>query len=132
MRGRTGSVAFSSDGKKIACGGYWIFVWDAASGAEAPDPAGPRDEVTSLAFAPDGKTLAVGSHDGTTTLVETGKWTDVRKLRGHERGVTSVAFTPGGGELVSGSLDRTLRVFGLADEKPGRVIAGEKEYDEVV
>ena len=75
---------------------------------------GHEDRVFSVAFSPDGQTLASGSGDSTIRL-----W-DLRQpaaaptvLRGHEHWVLSVAFSPDGQTLASGSADNTIRLWDL-------------------
>ena len=74
----------------------------------------------SVAFSPDGKTLAAGSGDKTVRLwdVETGKL--LRTLTGHGDVVRSVAFSPDGKTLASGSIDKTLRLW---DVRTGNLAA---------
>jgi WD40 repeat protein len=74
------SVAFSPDGKILASGSGFldpkaprdvsgeITLWDANSGKELQRLRAHRDAVMSLAFSPDGKTLASGSSDCTAKI----------------------------------------------------------------
>ncbi|MGX9884488.1 toll/interleukin-1 receptor domain-containing protein [Streptomyces sp. NPDC002276] len=74
--------------------------------------------VRSVAFSPDGKTIASGSQDGIVQLWDA---TTQRKigapLIGHNQGVTSVAFGPGGRTLASSSSDGTVRLWNITDHK---------------
>ena len=66
--------------------------------------AGHSDQVRSLTFAPDGKTLASGSFDGTVKLWDLANGRQCFTLRGDEkhRRVYCVAFSPDGKDLAFG------------------------------
>ena len=72
---------------------------------------GHAEAVVSIAFSPDGKTLASGSFDNTIRLWDMSTGTHKRTLTGHTEGVSSISFSPDGQILASGSLDRTIRLW---------------------
>jgi hypothetical protein len=73
--------------------------------------------VTSVAFSPDGQTLASGSWDATIRLwdVATGQ-SRGEPLQGHTYPVYSVAFSPDGQTLASGSWDATIILWNIEKE----------------
>ena len=77
---------------------------------------GHTSSVYSVAFAPDGKTLATGSRDGTVKLwdITTGK--ELATLKGHTEDVSSVAFAADGKTLATGSVDQTVRLWFAATD----------------
>lgn len=57
------TMAFSPDGRYLACGGHFhaVFIWDVASSRLVGAPLPQGGMILDLAFAPDGQSLAVGT-----------------------------------------------------------------------
>jgi RNA polymerase sigma factor (sigma-70 family) len=128
------TLAFSPDGQTIAGGGYdWLEhrgrdtpqfrapypvyesqckIWNAATGDLRRTISQPG-RLLSLAFAPDGKSLACGIGKE-VRLYDLGSKTPGRVVTSHDFAVTSVAFTKGGSAVISGSHDHTVRRTNLA------------------
>ncbi len=113
-----GITAFSPDRQMFASasGGYdyTVQLWDLANRQDIISLKGHTSYIDSIAFSPDGKTLATGSADDTVRLwnVDTGEY--ITSLIGHTDTVTSIAFSPDGKTLATGSWDDTLRFWNLA------------------
>jgi transcriptional regulator with XRE-family HTH domain len=88
--------------------------------------SGYNDTVLSVAFSPDGKTLASGSGDGTVRLSNLATHQQIGSpLTGTHRAVNSVAFSPDGKTLASGGDDDTVRLWDLATHRQiGRPFTG--------
>jgi WD40 repeat protein len=106
------SAVFSPDGQLLVTGiDNEVYVWQIAESRLVLTCKGHTAWVQSLAFSPDGRLVASGSHDHTVRVwdVETGQC--IKTLRQHNSGIHAIAFSADGATLVSGSDDRTIRVW---------------------
>jgi WD40 repeat protein len=98
-------LAFSPDGKALASVSPYspeVKVWDVATGEERAALVGHTDQVWSVAFTTDGKTLATGGDDQTVKLWDLTTGKERATLKGHPGVVRSVAVTADGKLLASG------------------------------
>jgi WD40 repeat protein len=79
--------------------------------------------VTSVAFAPDGRTALSGCTDNRLRLWNLAGGDSIRTLTGHTSWVNSVAFAPDGRTALSGSDDKTLRLWNLSSGRTIRIFA---------
>jgi len=112
---RVESLAFSPDGKLVACGdrANLVKIWDVESGREVLTLRGHEGGVSALAFSPDGRSIMSGSYDGTIKLWDLPTEREWTKLMGHP-GVLysiSIAFSPDGKRLVSHSDDGMVKLW---------------------
>ncbi len=75
---------------------------------------GHRGKVLSVAYSPDGQTLASGSSTWTLRLWDAHAGKLLQSLDGHSGSVTSIAYQPGGRLLASASNNGTVRLWDLA------------------
>jgi WD40 repeat protein len=104
--GRVSSVAFSPDRAKVACGvGRVVRIFDVATGRD-DGVLGTHDRaVTSVAFAPDGKSIVSGSHDRSIQCVAFPAGKLEWRAPGCWEQVNAVALSADGSLLATGSSD---------------------------
>ena len=121
LKGGVNSLGFSPSGKILASGGggfdkvaemAWseLKLWDVEKGEQIADLEGHPTGVKSLAFAPDGKTLASCSADGTTIIWQTNAPYRKTVLGKNPKGAISVAFSPNGKIVACGSFTESTLV----------------------
>jgi WD40 repeat protein len=139
---RVTSVAFSPDGQYALSGECHVIpmtqfcfpstlrLWNVATGEQVRVFEGHEEEVTSVAFSPDGQYILSGACGernhratgqpciiGEMWLWDVATGEPVRSFYGHERRVNSVAFSPDGQLALSGSDDGTVRMWNIETEQ---------------
>src|SRR5260221_7379502 len=117
MSGGSG-LAFSRDGQTLATANHGsITFWDVATGTQR---LSWQTSSYSLAFSPDGKTIASGDSDNTVSLWDAKTGSKEGDLipplslsLGIRTNITAVAFSPDGQTLASGGSDNYVRIWDL-------------------
>ena len=101
---------------RIVCLALGTLVTFAAAGlAGEPIVLKASDRwIGAVAFAPDGKSLAIGAGDGSVTIWDPAQKRKVNTLPGHHNAVAALTYSTDGNLLISGGHDRVVfsRRFG--------------------
>ena len=133
-----GAIQFSPDAKLLATAHREgkIKLWDAVSRRQLKTITAykPFYVVTSMAFSPDGKTLAASAAGNSenyylspceATLWDLESDKKQASFTGNKYGISDVAISPDGRLIATGGHDSTVRLWDIATQKP---IATLKEH----
>jgi WD40 repeat protein len=117
-------VTVAIDLRKIAAATHHkvVKVWEAPSGRELH---ALEENAATVAFTPDGKTLATGAlEDGTVRLWDLDWGVETRALHGHSGAVRALTFAADGRWLASAGDDTIVRVWDPASGRELHALAG--------
>lgn len=116
------------NGADPATAGCEVAVWKLPDGDRIASFTVAGDGIESLAFAPDGERLAIGTHAGRVLLKNIASADDViPPIAAHTENVEALAFSPDGRRLATASYDKTVKLWNAeTGESEGPPLGEEK------
>ncbi len=105
-----------------------VQLWDVREKRRTAVLRGHTGLVQSLAFSPDGDTLATGASDATARLWDVRSHRSLVALTGHSGTVFALAFSPDGRTLASGGQDRSVWLWDVRVRTAVTVLSGHTGY----
>lgn len=125
-------TAFAPDEKGLVTSSHdrTVRYWDltAAAPKERLPSMKADNALHTVAFAPDGKTVAAGGIAAKIHLFEPLSGRSLATLSGHESYINRLAFIPSGTVLASAAIDKTLRLWNPKTGKASDTITTFENY----
>ena len=108
---RVHDISYFNNTVAVASGHRDIIILDVITGSQKAILSGHTDEVPSLVFSSDGRTLVSGSHDMTVKLWDMQTGGAIKTFSGHTDMVNTVSISVDCATIASGSFDKTVRLW---------------------
>ena len=124
-KGGIGEIAYFPDGNRLAvANNIGIWIYDAHSLMELDLLTGHTDTTASIAFSPDGHTLASSSYDETVRLWDVNTGTLKSTITGHTKRISNITFSPDGTLLAGGSSDQAVHLWNAVSGEHKATLVG--------
>ena len=124
------ALCYTGDGGSIvtAHGNRVLRVQDAATGRLTATLRGPEATINLLALHPDGKRLAVASHDRSLRLFDLASRAQVQQLQlPHRKPLAGLVFFAGGEHLATVAQDNSVQLWDLSASTPLAALWGQQD-----
>jgi WD40 repeat protein len=115
VKGKITALDLSADGSKLAGAGANgnLFIWDVKNNYTETIIPIPNSSLSAVCFAPDSKTIVVGTSSGQVFTIVNGRITHT--LSGHTASITNIRFNYKGTFMATASKDWTVRLWNYRD-----------------
>jgi WD40 repeat protein len=128
VKGKISAMDMSPDGTRLAGAGVngSLFIWDVKNNYAETSIRIPNASLTSVCYAPDSKTLIVGTTSGQVFIVENGRI--INTLSGHTAGITNIRFNYTGTFMATASKDWSIRLWNYKNLRMQPIVLSDHDW----
>jgi WD40 repeat protein len=137
VTGSASAIAISPDGSQLAVasvvigqGGGVVSLWSTRTWRQTATVAlVTQRTITAVAFSPDGRNLAIGTQDGSASLLSVRTHDQLVSYLGSTSPVVAIAFMPDRQRIAIASLDGTTKVWRASGPELASIDTGDAVDD---